>query len=441
MDQKHMDKIDIERCKELFEYEMTEVVLMLKGEFAAVSGKDLGLPQYRISDEKRNAYKSVSPIPTIEVQPVAIPKTLRDKPVSPNLSIQTDPVKLDISVPAQKQFQYSGVMPQIQVEALCQLDIPHPSRTSFPRRAPVSCTAAQIVVSAIQDAPRMNIPPADTTPVAVEIPKVAFFAQTTKPIATIPESITPDEITIPEVPALSIPTVVLSPKTIDVPKIRKVSAPNLRQTPVENPAKDTVAAILAEAQIAISAIQEAPRMNMPPVDASPVTVEVPKVASFAQATKSISTILESNATEKITIPDVLALSIPVVALSPKNIDVPIIRKVSAPNLRQAPEEYSARDIIATMVADAEKLCTNLPNIDFSSITKREIKTAVHFFEPVKRVTVRPACATIDAPAQPLAVPDIPRLEAMQSIAMGEMKGLSDAIIQAMHDLKKELDDM
>lgn len=413
MDQKHIDKIDIERCKELFEYEMTEVVLMLKGEFAAVSGKDMGLSQYRISDEKRNAYKSVSPIPTIEVQPVAIPKTLRDKPVSPNLSIQTDPVKLDISVPAQKQFQYSGVLPQIQLDALCQLDIPHPSRTSFPRRAPVSCAAAQIDVSAIQEAPRMNIPPVDTTPVAVEIPKVAFFAQTTKPIATIPESITPDKITIPEVPALSISMVVLPPKTIDVPKIRKVSAPNLRQTLVGNPA----------------------------MDAAPVTVEVPKVTSFAQTTKSISTILESIETEKITIPEVPALSIPVVAPPPKTIDVPIIRKVSAPNLRQAPEEYSARDIIDTMVADAEKLGTNLPNIAFSSITKREIKTAVHFFEPVKRVTVRPACATIDAPAQPLAVPDIPRLEAMQSIAMGEMKGLSDAIIQAMHDLKKELDDM
>lgn len=413
MDQKHIDKIDIERCKELFEYEMTEVVLMLKGEFAAVSGKDMGLSQYRISDEKRNAYKSVSPIPTIEVQPVAIPKTLRDKPVSPNLSIQTDPVKLDISVPAQKQFQYSGVLPQIQVEALCQLDIPHPSRTFFPRRAPVSCTAAQIDVSAIQETPRMHIPPVETAPVAVEIPEVASFAQTTKAISTIPENIATEKITIPEVPALSMPAVALSPKPIDVPKIRKVSAPNLRQTLVGNPA----------------------------MDAAPVTVEVPKVTSFAQTTKSISTIPESIETEKITIPEVPALSIPVVAPLQKTIDVPIIRKVSAPNLRQAPEEYSARDIIATMVADAEKLCTNLPNIDFSSITKREIKTAVYFFEPVKRVTVRPACAKIDAPAQPLAVPDIPRLEAMQSIAMGEMKGLSDAIIQAMHDLKKELDDM
>ena len=259
----------------------------------------------------------------------------------------------------------------------------------------------------------MNIPPVETAPVAVEIPEVASFAQTTRPIATIPESIAPDKITIPEVPALSIPVVALSSNTIDVPKIRKVSALNLRQTSEGNPA----------------------------MDAAPVTVEVPKVASFAQATKSTSTIPESIAPDKITIPEVPVLSIPAVALSPKTIDVPKIRKVSAPNLRQAPEEYSARDIIATMVVDAEKLCTTLPKIDFSDITKREIKTAVHFFQPVKRVTVRPACATIDAPAQPLAVPDSPCLEVRQSIAAGEMKGLSDAIIQAMHDLKKELDDM
>ena len=36
---------DAERNKELFEYEMTEVVLQLKGEFAKVSRKDLGLEE------------------------------------------------------------------------------------------------------------------------------------------------------------------------------------------------------------------------------------------------------------------------------------------------------------------------------------------------------------------------------------------------------------
>lgn len=34
---------DVERNKELFEYEMTEVILQLKGEFAKLSGKDLHL--------------------------------------------------------------------------------------------------------------------------------------------------------------------------------------------------------------------------------------------------------------------------------------------------------------------------------------------------------------------------------------------------------------
>ena len=32
------ENINIDECKELFEYEMTEVIIKLKGEFAAVSG-------------------------------------------------------------------------------------------------------------------------------------------------------------------------------------------------------------------------------------------------------------------------------------------------------------------------------------------------------------------------------------------------------------------
>ena len=35
-----VENINIETNKELFEYEMTEVILKLKGEFAAFSGKD-----------------------------------------------------------------------------------------------------------------------------------------------------------------------------------------------------------------------------------------------------------------------------------------------------------------------------------------------------------------------------------------------------------------
>lgn len=47
-----VEKIDIEKNKELFEYEMTEVILKLKGEFAAFSGKGTKFAEILVDDAK-----------------------------------------------------------------------------------------------------------------------------------------------------------------------------------------------------------------------------------------------------------------------------------------------------------------------------------------------------------------------------------------------------
>ena len=243
MDHKQLEQINIERSKELFEYEMTEVILMLKGQFAAVSGKDLGLSQYQISQEQREAHKAASNahIPAVEVKPVVIPDALVEKPVSPSIQTMEEPIRLDISVPGQKRFQCP--VPQVQMEPLRPLDIPQPSAVAFPRNAPVAYTAPRIPVPAVQAIPPVTVPevavscqktqvhaaphfsiavpPVESAPVAVEVPKVATFAQMSKPIATIPNAVDPEKVAIPELPNLSIPAVALSPKPIDVPKIQK----------------------------------------------------------------------------------------------------------------------------------------------------------------------------------------------------------------------------
>lgn len=46
-----VENINIEKNKELFEYEMTEVILKLKGEFAAFSGKDTKFAEILVKDE------------------------------------------------------------------------------------------------------------------------------------------------------------------------------------------------------------------------------------------------------------------------------------------------------------------------------------------------------------------------------------------------------
>ncbi|MBE6843096.1 MAG: hypothetical protein E7510_09760 [Ruminococcus sp.] len=75
MENKQITLSDVERNKELFEYEMTEVILQLRGEFAKISGKDmkLGNIQMKVPDININAeLPSVNTV-SLEVQtPVAV---------------------------------------------------------------------------------------------------------------------------------------------------------------------------------------------------------------------------------------------------------------------------------------------------------------------------------------------------------------------------------
>lgn len=65
MSQKSVENINIEKNKELFEYEMTEVLLNLKGEFATFSGKGTTFEDAAVTDEQLA-------IPSVEIPPVEI---------------------------------------------------------------------------------------------------------------------------------------------------------------------------------------------------------------------------------------------------------------------------------------------------------------------------------------------------------------------------------
>lgn len=60
---------DAERNKELFEYEMTEVILQLKGEFAKISGKDLHLDETQFIAQEINVQTEV---PDVIVTPIKV---------------------------------------------------------------------------------------------------------------------------------------------------------------------------------------------------------------------------------------------------------------------------------------------------------------------------------------------------------------------------------
>lgn len=68
-EEKELTLSDVEKNKELFEYEMTEVILQLKGEFAKISGKDMNCDVTDVSVEKPDIKMEV---PDIAVKPVSI---------------------------------------------------------------------------------------------------------------------------------------------------------------------------------------------------------------------------------------------------------------------------------------------------------------------------------------------------------------------------------
>lgn len=69
MDNKQIALSDVERYKELFEYEMTDVILQLKGEFAKISGKDLTLDYAKMSAPSINLDVD---IPSVKLEPIAL---------------------------------------------------------------------------------------------------------------------------------------------------------------------------------------------------------------------------------------------------------------------------------------------------------------------------------------------------------------------------------
>lgn len=69
MEKNNITLSDVERNKELFEYEMTEVILQLKGEFAKVSGKDLKLDEAQF---EKPALDIPSDIPAVKIAPISL---------------------------------------------------------------------------------------------------------------------------------------------------------------------------------------------------------------------------------------------------------------------------------------------------------------------------------------------------------------------------------
>lgn len=116
MEHKTIENINIERSKELFEYEMTEVLLKLKGEFAVVSGKDTHYRDVAVDAEDLNI--DIAVLPEVEHKPVQlqVPSTdiseIEIEPVKTSSKLKTEfPIvpQFDLTMPQRKEYVHVNV--------------------------------------------------------------------------------------------------------------------------------------------------------------------------------------------------------------------------------------------------------------------------------------------------------------------------------------------
>lgn len=256
---------DIEKNKELFEYEMTEVILQLRGEFAKMSGKDMNCDIAGISVEKPDVKMNV---PDIKVESVPIdtagipgkvdfavlgniPELELDKgnitaPEVPDISAAVGNVKtgsvsvehigiagLNVAAPVIKtvtpqEFKAESesieipevrlgtdIGKNIEVEKTT-VDVPGAVSVPDMKNADIKVEKTNITVPEVKAFGAANIPPVSVERAAVEIPdtKLPDFVKM-PPVAVEHTSVDIPDTKLPE--AVNIPPVAIERTSVDVP--------------------------------------------------------------------------------------------------------------------------------------------------------------------------------------------------------------------------------
>lgn len=171
MEHKAIENIDIERSKELFEYEMTEVLLKLKGEFAVVSGKDTHYSEVAVDTEDLSL--DIAALPVIEQNQVQV-----QVPSTDIAEIEIKPVKTGGKVKTEFPIvpKFIFTMPQRKVSV--RVNVPVPA-THIIRSSKMPDVVAKPFSGAIPEISKLYMPKAvennDTlvSVITVAVPKTS----------------------------------------------------------------------------------------------------------------------------------------------------------------------------------------------------------------------------------------------------------------------------
>ena len=218
---------DVERNKELFEYEMTEVILQLKGEFAKLSGKDLHLEAEQFALKPLNLPAAM---PEVTIDPVQI--AVDSVPVFETLSAMPEITMHDSKMDYPDVSALNPIAIQPIAMHLSELDYPSVPDISTCHPFEISMEMPEISYDTPQKMTMLKMPDVKITPTAV--PAVSYDLKNLS--VKIPD-ITMQQVAIPfDFPSISIPkeqpVVALEKPTLDIPQTT-IQLPKLEEIAIE----------------------------------------------------------------------------------------------------------------------------------------------------------------------------------------------------------------
>lgn len=152
MENKQIALSDVERNKELFEYEMTEVILQLKGEFAKVSGKDMKLEDAQLSAP---SIQIGAKIPSVSIKAIALDLQKADTIDSDKLALPEIAItKASVDCPT---------VPTVKIEPIGEIKVD---------KTQLDCPAANADVTANLEKVKIVLPNVEVVKSKINIPKI-----------------------------------------------------------------------------------------------------------------------------------------------------------------------------------------------------------------------------------------------------------------------------
>lgn len=389
MENKQIALSNVERNKELFEYEMTEVILQLKGEFAKVSGKDMKLDDVQLSAP---SIQIGAKIPSVSIENISLDlqeaETIdSDKLVLPEIAI----TKTSVDCPAVPTVKIAPIG-EIQVDKT-QLDCPAANAA-----VAVTLEDVEIVlpnVNAVKSNIKIPQTDADT---AIEVKSTSHFDG-----VSTPEKIdyTPHDVAIQQI-------------AVDVPNTKSKVNSNLVSVNVDVSVNVPVVPTVAVYNNVSVNVQKASEMGVDPVTSNQTQYTATEVEIKMPVVDVADTSVEINFdAEKADLQDI-------------KIDVPAINKINIAVIDSVTTKNTAIELPSVQecnVSIPEQIISSKINLsDSVTVPSVKVSSGTDTVVKIDKTNVNYEYTTVHS----VQLSDV-GIQRVSNISVPEMPDFSDAI--------------